>query len=217
MNALSPRQTLHPVQWAAAISVTLLAITGIAAITGLLPVSKSEEAPPPQPAVTAPAAIPPAPVAAVPAASPKLTTKHAAPAEHRHVEAVARAQTVNEPVLAAPPPPPVCRDCGRIESIQRIAREGDGSGVGAVAGGVLGGALGNGIGHGNGRAIATVAGVIGGAMLGNKVEKSQKQSFSYQTVVRLDDGSSRLFDSASEPAWHNGERVRIVNGSLQPD
>jgi uncharacterized protein YcfJ len=44
------------------------------------------------------------------------------------------------------------------------------SGAGAVMGGIAGGAIGNQIGHGNGRAAATVIGLIGGAVLGDKIE-----------------------------------------------
>lgn len=44
------------------------------------------------------------------------------------------------------------------------------SGAGAVMGGIAGGAIGNQIGQGNGRAAATVIGLIGGAVLGDKIE-----------------------------------------------
>lgn len=44
------------------------------------------------------------------------------------------------------------------------------SGAGAAMGAIAGGAVGNAIGDGTGRALATMVGVIGGAMLGDKVE-----------------------------------------------
>lgn len=219
MNTLSTHRTLHPVQWVAAVAVTLLAVTGIAAITGLIPISKSAEAPavPPAVAAAAPTPVAATPVAETPAPTPQVAVEQPAPIHHHHhVEHIASAEPA--PQYAPPPPPPsICNDCGRIESVQRIVHEGEGSGAGAVAGGVLGGALGNGVGQGNGRVLTTIAGVIGGAMLGNHVEKSQKQSVSYQTTVRFDDGSTRVFNNPNEQGFRDGERVRLVNGSIQPE
>ncbi|MCY7308259.1 MAG: glycine zipper 2TM domain-containing protein [Rhodoferax sp.] len=44
------------------------------------------------------------------------------------------------------------------------------SGGGAVLGAVAGGAVGNAIGQGSGRAAATLLGIVGGAMLGDRIE-----------------------------------------------
>ncbi|MBA4265044.1 MAG: hypothetical protein C0453_08180 [Comamonadaceae bacterium] len=44
------------------------------------------------------------------------------------------------------------------------------TGAGAVIGGIAGGAMGNAIGDGNGRALATMIGLVGGAMVGNHIE-----------------------------------------------
>jgi len=44
------------------------------------------------------------------------------------------------------------------------------SGAGAAMGAIAGAAVGNSIGRGDGRALATMAGVIGGAILGDKIE-----------------------------------------------
>ena len=227
MSTFVTPRSLHPIQWAAAIAVILFSVVGIGAITGLIPIAKSA----PEPQATPPAtdmAVPPTPVASVPAASapapivapqPEVIVKHVSPVKHHRVE-MARNEPPVPPVPAdyAPPvAPPVCHDCGKIESVQRVMHDGEGSGVGAVAGGALGGLLGNGIGHGNGRAAATIAGVLGGALLGNHVEKSQKQVASYQTVVRFDDGSSRTFTSATDPTWRIGSRVRMSDGEIQLD
>ena len=219
------RPPLHPVLWVAAIAVILLSITGIAAITGLIPTSKSAESPavpPPAPAASAPApvvAAAPAPVEAAPAPVPQpVVTKHHAPVKHHHVEQMARSEPPSE--LAPPPPPPppsICNECGRIESVQRIVNEGEGSGVGAVAGGALGGVLGHQVGNGNGRTLATLAGLVGGAVLGNQVEKSKKQTVTYQTTVRFDDGSTRVFNNTYEQGFRAGERVRLVNGAIKPE
>jgi uncharacterized protein YcfJ len=44
------------------------------------------------------------------------------------------------------------------------------SGAGALMGGVAGGAIGNAVGNGSGRAAATMIGIFGGAILGDKIE-----------------------------------------------
>lgn len=57
---------------------------------------------------------------------------------------------------------------------EQIAVEGQKSGAGAVIGGIAGGAMGNAVGDGGGRAAATMLGIIGGAVLGNKIEGAQQ-------------------------------------------
>ena len=44
------------------------------------------------------------------------------------------------------------------------------SGAGAVMGAIAGGAIGNSMGHGSGNAAATAIGVMGGAILGDRIE-----------------------------------------------
>lgn len=58
----------------------------------------------------------------------------------------------------------------QICTTQQVMVEQPRSGAGALLGAVAGGAVGNAIGDGSGRAAATVIGVIGGAMLGNRIE-----------------------------------------------
>ncbi len=58
---------------------------------------------------------------------------------------------------------------------QPVAVEQPKSGAGAVLGAVAGGAAGNAIGDGGGRALATIVGVVGGALLGNRIEGSSTQ------------------------------------------
>ena len=49
------------------------------------------------------------------------------------------------------------------------------SGAGALLGAVAGGAAGNAIGNGGGRALATMIGLVGGAVVGNNIEGSNSQ------------------------------------------
>lgn len=117
------------------------------------------------------------------------------------------------PAPAAAATPPVCRECGTVESIREVAAKGEGSGLGAIAGGVLGGVLGNQVGRGTGKDLATIAGAVGGAFAGHEVEKNVRTNKQYQVEVRFDDGSVRTYTLAN-PAWRSGDRVRLSNGNL---
>ncbi len=65
---------------------------------------------------------------------------------------------------------------------ETVAVQPQSSGAGAAMGAIAGGALGNGVGGGSGRAAATIIGLIGGAMLGDRIEgRGQPQ---YQNVQR---------------------------------
>ncbi|MDB5964629.1 MAG: 17 kDa surface antigen [Polaromonas sp.] len=58
---------------------------------------------------------------------------------------------------------------------QQVLMEAPRSGGGALLGAVAGGAVGNAVGNGSGRALATVVGLVGGAMIGDRVEGSNTQ------------------------------------------
>ena len=53
---------------------------------------------------------------------------------------------------------------------QQVVTQGQKSGGGALLGAVAGGAVGNAIGNGGGRAVATMLGLFGGAVLGDRIE-----------------------------------------------
>lgn len=53
---------------------------------------------------------------------------------------------------------------------QVVIVPGQKSGAGAIVGGIAGGAMGNAVGNGSGRALATMIGLVGGAVLGNSIE-----------------------------------------------
>ena len=63
----------------------------------------------------------------------------------------------------------------QVCSIQPMMTQAPGSGAGAVMGALAGGAMGNAIGDGSGRALATVIGLVGGAMIGNNIEGNRQQ------------------------------------------
>jgi len=111
---------------------------------------------------------------------------------------------------AAVPPP--CANCGVVESIETFTEKGKATGGGAVAGGLLGGILGHQIGNGRGQDLATVAGVVGGALAGNAIEKNAGKTQRYHVGVRMNDGTRQLLTLNSAPAVAVGDHVKIVNG-----
>jgi uncharacterized protein YcfJ len=97
-----------------------------------------------------------------------------------------------------PAPPPANAEMGRVLSsipvlaqvavprqvctMENVTREGQKSGAGALMGGIAGGAMGNAVGDGTGRAVATMIGIVGGAILGNNIEgNGQPQTQQVQT------------------------------------
>lgn len=94
---------------------------------------------------------------------------------------------------------------------------GTGIGIGAIAGAVVGGVLGNQVGDGSGQTAATVVGAAGGAYVGDRIEKSQKQKTAdaYKITVRMDSGSYQTLTQNTNTGLRVGDRVRIDNGVAQ--
>jgi outer membrane lipoprotein SlyB len=75
--------------------------------------------------------------------------------------------------------------------------------------------LGNQIGGGNGRTAATVAGAVGGAAVGNQVERRNKRDDEvYRVSVRLDNGSIEQFDYQRIDDLRVGDRVKVQDGQV---
>ena len=73
---------------------------------------------------------------------------------------------------------PVVQQVGvpqQVCTTQPMVTQSPGSGAGAVMGALAGGAMGNAIGDGGGRALATMIGLVGGAMVGNNIEGNRTQ------------------------------------------
>jgi outer membrane lipoprotein SlyB len=225
----------HPLLIAAAIAVILFCLVATAAVMGWIPstlggngaakslteadrVALSSKM---QQQDAAGAVVTPQPYAEVaPAPVPKpVATPAPAPkaAAQNFVPDTPPPQPVAEVIPAKPAAPERdwCKNCGNIESIRTITTRAEGSGLGAGTGAVLGGLLGNQVGGGHGRQLATVAGAIGGAVVGNQVEGRVKATTSYEIRVRLENGKYRTFHQTFDPAWREGDRVRIVNGGLR--
>ena len=74
--------------------------------------------------------------------------------------------------------------------------------------------LGNQVGSGNGRTAATIAGALGGAFAGNKVEENTGRNSHFEVLVRLQNGGTQTLSFANDPGYRVGEKVRIVDGQL---
>ncbi len=122
------------------------------------------------------------------------------------------AQATPQPSVAQAPAP-ICANCGTVEAVTPVTRQGKGSGLGVVAGGVAGAVLGNQVGKGDGRTAATILGAVGGGWAGNAIEKNAKKTTVYAVSVRMEDGSTRSFEAATAPAV--GARVKAEGASLR--
>jgi len=201
-----------PIVKIAAGAVIVLCAVGVGAITGLLPGVSSKEKPavpvesPAAPASAASDMTPPVkqatkkPVVSTPAKAAAPATKH-----------VAAAQPIEEKKVA---PPPVCHECGVVESVNMVEVKGESTGAGAVVGGVAGLIVGNQIGQKKGRTLAKIAGAAGGAYLGNEIEKNAKKTVQYQVAVRMDDGTQRTISQTTDGGLTAGSRVKIIDGAI---
>jgi len=117
---------------------------------------------------------------------------------------------------AVPPKPVASANLGEVSHIETLTERPKGSGVGAVAGGVLGGVAGHQVGDGRGQDAATVVGAVGGALLGNKIERDRAvKVVGYRVEVKLDNGDVRTFERAQLDGLHVGGRVRVDGGQVR--
>lgn len=183
---------LYPLMVIAAVAVIIFSVAGIATMMGWLPTVHSQ------------------------GDSSAQYEDSASQAEPRARGPEPQARTGSKAGYAQPrttsSAPAACSDCGVVESIRTVETKGQGSGIGAIGGAVVGGILGNQVGRGSGRTAATVVGAGAGAYAGNEIEKTSKNSVSYQVRVRMSDGSIRTLYERSQPALSVGQKVR-VNGN----
>lgn len=190
----------HPMLIIAGAAVVLVSLTGTAALMGWLPSSTGANAG----------------TAASASAAPAFASQQAAAhVSHQHAAAAPVAYRQNPAGPMRRDQVLVCQNCGTVESIREVTTRGDSNGLGAAGGAVVGGLLGNQVGGGRGREAMTVVGAIGGAFAGNQIEKQAKATLSYETTVRMNNGSSRTVGQAAQPDWHDGDRVRIVDGVVR--
>lgn len=109
-------------------------------------------------------------------------------------------------------PPPVCTTCGTIDSYDAVKVAGQANGVGAVGGGAVGAVVGSQIAGRHNHTLGGVIGAIGGGLLGNEIEKSQRTTTVYDVHVRMEDGSMRTVRQSSVPVV--GSKVTVQGNSI---
>ena len=197
---------LHPLLTAAAISITVFSAVGVASLTGLLPQSigsqKEEIIQPVEPQI-----VPPVPQ---PAAKPvkKAVVKVSKP---RPVEPVRYREFAEAPKPVVQP-----GNLGTVQAVREVKQAGEHTAVGPIAGGVAGAVIGSQIGGGNGKKVMTVLGALGGAMAGKHIEKQARGTTRWEIDVRHDNGTHQTVLSDVAPSYGAGDRVRVVDGRLQP-
>ena len=83
-------------------------------------------------------------------------------------------------------------------------------GIGAIVGGLGGLGIGSLIGGGTGRDVAMVAGTLGGALVGNEIQKRHDQPVpGQQIIVRVKSGVLVQVTQPANPSLRQGQRVLI--------
>jgi outer membrane lipoprotein SlyB len=207
---------LHPLLTAAAISITVFSAVGVASLTGLVPQSiGSQKGAPtleiPQDTLTA---IEPA--ITQPAAKPAKKPVHKS-SKPRQVEPVANREYAEAPRIEQAPQPAVQPgNLATVQAVREVKQPGEHTVLGPAAGGVAGAVVGSQFGHGNGRKVMTVLGALGGAMAGKHIEKQARGTTRWEVEVRHDSGMQETVLSDVAPSFNPGDRVRVVDGRLQP-
>lgn len=174
MNPTSNR--IHPLMAGAAVSVILVSLLGIAAITGVLPTSHATAGAPStvqttpmaaQALVAAPIPSSAQPVVHQVAVAPAVDDEGVKPKTVVHHHSVQHAQAQpGQPYSQAP-----TYQQQPVPAYQQPAPVAHNSPVGIGVGAVVGGLLGNQIGGGKGKTLATIAGAVGGGYVGNEIAK----------------------------------------------
>jgi outer membrane lipoprotein SlyB len=208
---------IHPLVAVASVAVILFSGLGAAALMGWLPsstgkagddvaIAKSDMAP----AMTGKAAIMTTPVTG-PAQSATATST---PRQNVPIAAKSRPVQVASSATVAKA---ICASCGVVQSVREVEKAGEGTGIGAVGGAVVGGVVGNQFGGGSGKKILTVAGAVGGGVAGHQIEKKVRATKSYEISVRFENGTTQVFSEANPPSWKSGDKVKLIDGKLQPN
>ena len=230
---------LHPLLTAAAISVTVFSAVGVAAVTGLIPSSIGSHKQAAAIESAQEVAKPVEPVAIEPVVTPTpQPPQHAAVKPVKKPVARTTAPKPAAPVAyndygTPPPPPPMAQapatpvetpkpvaqpgNLATVQAVREVKDAGESTALGPVAGGIAGAVLGNQIGKGHGsQKVITVLGAAGGAFAGHAIEKQARGTTHWEVDVRRDDGANETVRSDVAPSYQPGQRVRLIDGRLQP-
>lgn len=165
MNMTQTSNRMHPLMAVAAVSVTVVSLLGMAAITGVLPNSNGSAADAPHPPGLV--ASVPTPVAAAPQISRNETIRRN-PVVHHQPSYRAAPEQAHAVQVSQPEP---ARQYSSQPSYPQAAPVAPNSPLGIGVGAVVGGLLGSQVGGGNGKTLAAIAGAVGGGYIGNEVAK----------------------------------------------
>lgn len=124
--------------------------------------------------------------------------------------AKARMGTAGKPASAQA----LCADCAKVVAVNQREKEGEGGALGIIAGGATGALLGHQVGGGMGKDLATIAGAVGGAYAGKKIEEKVKTKTVWAVSVQYADGRKHSFEFAQDPGFKVGDTVKNAGESI---
>jgi len=101
-----------------------------------------------------------------------------------------------------------------VVAVSQTEKEGEGGAVGLLAGGAAGALLGRQLGGGMGKDLATIAGAVGGAYAGKKIEEKVKTHQVWTVAVQYPDNSRKSFDFEQDPGFKVGDAVKNAGASI---
>ena len=107
-----------------------------------------------------------------------------------------------------------CADCGNVVAVTMTEKAGEGGAVGIIAGGAAGALLGRQVGGGTGKDLATIAGAVGGAYAGKKIEEKMKTHKVWTVSVQYAAGSKNSFDFNQDPGLKVGDQVKNSGNTI---
>ena len=108
-----------------------------------------------------------------------------------------------------------CLDCGKVTAVNVVEKKGEGNALGVIAGGAAGGLLGHQVGGGKGKTLATIAGAVGGAYAGKKIQEKANASKVWTVDVQYDNGQRGSFTYDADPGVKKGDRVQKTGQQLR--
>ena len=144
----------------------------------------------------------------------RLQCRRDAKAEYDKSMASARLQMNAPKSTPATAAAPVCADCGRVIAISQAEKVGDSGPLGVIAGGAAGAILGHQVGGGTGKDLATIAGALGGAYAGKKIEGMVKTQTVWTVSVQYADGRKANFEFQQDPGMKIGDSVKNAGASI---
>ncbi|WP_426100414.1 glycine zipper 2TM domain-containing protein [Massilia sp. TSP1-1-2] len=108
-----------------------------------------------------------------------------------------------------------CIDCGRVTAVNVSEKRGESNALGVVAGGAAGALLGHQVGGGRGKDLATIAGAVGGAYAGKKLQESHNATKVWTVEVQYDNGQRGSFSYDADPGVQSGDRVQKAGQAIK--